>query len=149
MFAFLIDMFLIVILVSFIFSVFISKEEVALLEGIIKSSKELDGNIIKIMKTISNIVYLSLFFYFFSTNIFLKSTIGQKILNLKLISVNNKQITKYEIFNRTLMTSCVLALSGVLVVSIFFIIPLMLTKHKLTLVDIITNTSIIEFKKIS
>ena len=39
-------------------------------------------------------------------------------------------------------------LSSEIAIILFFILPLALTKCKLTLVDVMTNTSIIEFKKI-
>ena len=71
------------------------------------------------------------------------------MFKLKIISVKNENITNYEMFNKALFTAFVVMIVNVPVLIIFFILPLMLTNYKVTLLDMITNTSIIELKKIN
>ncbi len=99
-------------------------------------------------KKVFNTILLTTFVYFLISNMYIKSTIGQKILKLRIISVNNNNITNYEIFNKALFTAFIITIMNVYILIIFFVVPLLLTNYKVTLIDMITNTNIIEVKNL-
>ena len=152
--AFLVDLFIISVLVVVTLSFLLRKNNINISE--LKSSVQTNQETVSkeessriLIKKVSNTMFLIMSLYFFILNFYLKSSLGQKLFKLKIISVKNENITNYEMFNKALFTTFVVMIVNVPVLIIFFILPLMLTNYKVTLLDMITNTNIIELKKIN
>lgn len=107
-----------------------------------------DNNNKLILQKMFSIMFCTSLFYFFVSNLYLNSTIGQRFFKLRIISVQRKKINKYDLFNKSLFISCFIVMSNTHLLLLFFVVPLIVSNFKFTLIDIITNTNIIEVKKV-
>ena len=148
--AFLIDLLIISLTVTVFLSFSLKKYNIdtEAIKQVEQESVKQEEEAKALVKKVFNTILLTTFLYFFISNIYIKSTIGQKILKLRIISVNNSNITNYEIFNKALFTAFIITIMNIYILIIFFVIPLLLTNYKVTLLDMITNTSIIEIKNL-
>ena len=147
--AFLIDLFIILLIAVVLLGSFLNKNNVnvkKLNHEQINQEIFLQENIKILVKKTFNVILLTAFLYFFISNFYLKSTLGQKLFKLRIISVNNKCITNYELFNKALFIAFAMITANVFILLLFFMLPLLFTNYKVTLIDVITNTNIIELK---
>ena len=150
--AFLVDLFIILSIVIVFLGLFLKKNNINIEKLDHKQISQeilLQENNKILVKKVFNVMLLTSFLYFFASNFYLKSTLGQKLFKLKIISVNNESITNYELFNKALFMAFTITVINVFILLLFFILPLLLTDYKVTLIDMITNTSIIELKNLN
>lgn len=146
--AFFLDLFLVLLTATILLSFTIKTTNNINIDEKTETNEIEQKNNQYLIKKISNTLFFILFLYFFTTNIYLKSTLGQKLFKLRIVSINKKDITKYDLFNKALFTTFIIMVANVFIVLLFFILPLLLTNYKVTLLDMITNTNIIELKNL-